>query len=542
MRPAKTKFGQWMQRSMRTASISYETGKPVDDIIAERNKNYSRRNFITDTAKLAALGFAANGLYGCTKSISGEDEINSATDASYINQQKKKIAIIGAGIAGLNAAITLQEKGITADVYEASQRAGGRMFTGYNILGEGLSTELGAEFIDTDHAEMIRLVRKYNLELLDTFQQSEQGLSDTLYFNGNYYSEADAAKEFLKLLPKIIPDKRSLSPNINAFHYSESDRFFDNMTMTQYLDRIGSAGWFREAMISLQLSENGASPDVQSALNLLLYADVANAGGRLHVYYSNERYKIKGGNQQLPILMAKDVTNGVKYGYELKKVTSNNGLYTVNFTKKDGSNFSASYDIVLFALPFTILRNVTLDIPLPQWKRDVINQHGYGNNAKLLLGFKKRYWRDNGLNGGFLTDNETQGGWDNTTLQPGTTGGITIYKCSDEAVALGDGTIQQQVDTNLPLLNDVLPGAIDNFNNKAQRMVWPTYPYSKASYSCYFAGQYTTLLGKQIIPVDNLYFAGEHCSINYWGFMNGAAETGRAAALSIIKKLKSISS
>ena len=67
-------------------------------------------------------------------------------------------------------------------------------------------------------------------------------------------------------------------------------------------------------------------------------------------------------------------------------------------------------------------------------------------------------------------------------------------------------------------------------------MHWPTYPHTRASYTCYRPGQWTTLAGAEFDPVGNMYFAGEHCSLEFQGFMNGAAETGRAAAKLITRK------
>jgi monoamine oxidase len=64
--------------------------------------------------------------------------------------------------------------------------------------------------------------------------------------------------------------------------------------------------------------------------------------------------------------------------------------------------------------------------------------------------------------------------------------------------------------------------------------------FSKASYVSYKVGQYTTMAGSEFTPVDNMYFAGEHCSYAFQGFMNGGAETGRKAAEMIIAKLKSM--
>jgi monoamine oxidase len=39
-------------------------------------------------------------------------------------------------------------------------------------------------------------------------------------------------------------------------------------------------------------------------------------------------------------------------------------------------------------------------------------------------------------------------------------------------------------------------------------------------------------------PVRGLHFAGEHCSTDFWGFMNGAAETGRKAAERVLRRVR----
>ena len=65
-------------------------------------------------------------------------------------------------------------------------------------------------------------------------------------------------------------------------------------------------------------------------------------------------------------------------------------------------------------------------------------------------------------------------------------------------------------------------------------MVWSTFPFTKASYSAWTVGQYTTIAGSEIETVGNLFFAGEHTSYNFQGYMNGGAATGRIAAKSIL--------
>jgi monoamine oxidase len=55
------------------------------------------------------------------------------------------------------------------------------------------------------------------------------------------------------------------------------------------------------------------------------------------------------------------------------------------------------------------------------------------------------------------------------------------------------------------------------------------------SYACWLVGQYTKFAGYERVTQGTCYFAGEHCSINYQGFMEGGAEEGACAARQIIK-------
>src|SRR5262249_53737151 len=60
-----------------------------------------------------------------------------------------QVAIIGAGLAGLRAAALLEEHGATVEVFEASDRLGGRLCTARPR--PGIAYEAGGEWIDHDH-------------------------------------------------------------------------------------------------------------------------------------------------------------------------------------------------------------------------------------------------------------------------------------------------------------------------------------------------------------------------------------------------------
>jgi monoamine oxidase len=150
-----------------------------------------------------------------------------------------------------------------------------------------------------------------------------------------------------------------------------------------------------------------------------------------------------------------------------------------------------------------------------------------------MMGFSSRPWRNQGYSGYVFADNGLQSGWDNSQLQAGNSGGYTVYLGGSRGVQLGSGSVQSKVNQYLPLLNQIFPGAQAKYNGNAERFHWPTYPFTLGSYACYTPGQWTSIGGAEIEAVDQLYFAGEHCSADFQGYMNGGAETGRKAARAI---------
>jgi len=78
------------------------------------------------------------------------------------------------------------------------------------------------------------------------------------------------------------------------------------------------------------------------------------------------------------------------------------------------------------------------------------------------------------------------------------------------------------------------------FTGNHKAALWSNNPFINASYASYSVGQWTSISGKEFEPVGNVMFAGEHCSSDFQGYMNGGAETGRRVAEAILAKVKSI--
>jgi monoamine oxidase len=448
-------------------------------------------------------------------------------------RQAARIAVIGAGLAGLRATQLLAAAGLEPTLYTAESRAGGRIVSAGGLLGPGLVTELGGEFIDSGHEDLLQIVRELELGLIDV-PAEEAGLATAYHFGSRAYSEAALTAAFRHVAARIAADQRRIGGDVDFRHANAFARSVDRMSLAEYLTRAGARGPIYALFDVAYAGEYGLDIDRQSSLNLLL---VGPATDPMHAIFgdSDERYKVRGGNEQIVRGLAAQVGGRIVPDSPLVAVRRRGGAYALQFA---GRSKAIVADVVLLCLPFTMLRQVDLQVELPPVKRQAIATLGYGTNAKLLLGFRHRAWHDRGDNGSAFTDAGFQNCWDNGTGSPGPAGGLTLFLGGRPGLGVGTGSPDDQVARFLPALEAVFPGSVAARNGLVGRAFWPDRPWAHGSYACYLPGQWTSIAGSESSPVGNLFFAGEHCSRDFQGYMNGAAQTGRQAASLIMHRLR----
>jgi len=443
-----------------------------------------------------------------------------------------KITIVGAGIAGLNAAWYLQRSGLRSTVYEGSDRIGGRIWTARGVMGANLTTEIGGEFIDTGHKEMLRLANRFNLDLYDMEAPSEQGLNKGFYFNGQHKTEEQVIDAFKPVARRIREDQQNVEfEDFTSFNQLAFD--IDHTPLSQYLVDVGATGFLRELLDVAYLTEYGLDTDEQTALNLVFLIGTRTNQGFQEFGASDQRYKIAGGNDQVTNAIANDLDGcPIELGHKLIAIKSHGQGFKLTFRKSGGGTKEVFTDILLLTLPFTLLREVDIDVDMPAVLGAFIDQCGYGTNSKVVVGFADRYWREDGWNGLYFTDLALQSGWDSTQLQPGQKGSLTVYTGGQEGLNAAQGSANHQRNLALARLEQTFPGAQANANGRVLRFTWPTYEWSKGSYTCFRPGQYTSFSGAAL-PVGNMFFAGEHTSFDFQGYMEGGAVSGKEAAKEI---------
>lgn len=500
---------------------------PPDELIEIIELAYTRRRFLRDSA--AAL------VAGCGRS----EAPTSGTPPSPTGSQAPRIVIVGAGIAGLNTAYKLKQSGLTATIFEGSSRTGGRMFTARDLLADGLTSELGGEFIDSNHEEMLKLMTEFGLEQLDTRAPTAASLTpDTYFINGRHYTQQQAARAFVPIAKSILKDHDALGDIVN-YQIEGGGTALDRQSIAQYLDGIGVTGWMRELIDVAYVTEYGLDAGEQSALNFVLLigsGDLKDTEAFTLLGESDERYKVRGGNQQIVDELARRLAGQIRLLYRLEAIRSKGQGFTLTF-QADGKVVDEDADIVVLTVPFSILRDVKMQVDLPALKAKAIRELGYGANAKVLVGFRSRPWETLGYSGATYSDEAFQLAWANSLLQAGVAGGLTLYSGGKLAHDVGQGTAEEAAARLMRGVDRAYPGASRERNGKVSRFHWPTFPWTKGSYACYKPGQWTTIAGSEGRPVGNLFFAGEHCSDDFQGYMNGAAQSGADTATAVMAKV-----
>ncbi|MEO3788268.1 NAD(P)/FAD-dependent oxidoreductase [Actinocorallia sp. B10E7] len=520
-----------IRRILAAHAEADRTGVPVSEVLAAQPARPARRDVLRAAAALGA-GAAALSL--------------PARPARAAAAAQPRIAIVGAGLAGVRAAHWLYRvKGLTSTIYEASNRAGGRCYSLRGLFGTSndLVVEHGGAFINTEHNLTRNLATTLGLNLRVVNGGNDPAGPDTYWMDGARYSY-DAANADWGVVQRKFKDALAAAPWCQTFDdHTAAGVALDSMSVDEWLDANipgGLSSRFARLMQSNAVVEYGMDPGDQSALNLIYLLGWNSAGSLDPLTGGDEKYVIDGGNDQLISAMLAELPAGtVNYGRRLTAVSQSGTTATLTFDN-GGSSVDVVADQVILALPFTTLRDCDLTgAGLSALKLRAIQEMNLGSNGKIHVGLSNRPWVSQGYGG---TTYSAPGGWVcawDDTANSGRTDGVmcqfpggTATTGAWTGAAFGTAPASQ-VTSFLNQVDQVFPGTAAAYDGRSYRSAWHLNPWSKGSYTCPQPGQYTSLFGVEARTEGVLHFAGEHTSVEYFGFLNGAVESGERAAKEI---------
>lgn len=467
--------------------------------------------------------------------------------SSFAGSRQQKVVVVGAGLAGLNAAFQLSKAGVRAAIYDARSRVGGRMRSVMGVVSEGIVTDLGGELVNTDHDDMHALLSEFGLTLTERQQHNAELASVGYFFNGSRLVEADLAAALQPLAAQIMTDSERLDSDWDTW-----GPVFDNQSVKAYLDQhsdeLPADPDIRFLIEALVRVEYGVEPSKSSALQLLYLLPVVDGEHVELLSNSDEAWTIDGGSERLIHSLRDVLQDQIHLDSALTAIEKTSKGYALTFNCKH--KVHATY--VVLALPLNALRNVDIRVPLPKSLRRFIREVNLGRNEKIVAGVSERIWRSNE---GFALEAWNNQSvallWDSSLreLSSRDNGALTFFLEGKEVKANASGSAQARGQALMQEYNTLLPGLLESANGRFVRTAWHKTPGIEGGYTSFKPGQYTGFASqwmhveaedpseRQVPRVKQLVLAGEHTSDAYYGFMNGAAQTGRLAANWIIEDM-----
>jgi monoamine oxidase len=206
---------------------------------------------------------------------------------------KRKVAVIGAGFAGLCAAFELHGLGYEVTVYEARDRVGGRVHSLDDFV-EGRIAEGGGELIGSNHPLWNSYKHRFGLAFTNVldYGNSPFRLEGVTLTSDESKQLTDEMEEQFKLLTNLaasIVDPFEPWTNRNAYA-------LDKISLGEWISKTSCSNRCRHAISIMLAADNGIPTSEQSLLGVLAMVK----GGGLDRYWTDtELFRCQGGNQTL---------------------------------------------------------------------------------------------------------------------------------------------------------------------------------------------------------------------------------------------------
>jgi monoamine oxidase len=446
------------------------------------------------------------------------------------------VIIVGAGFAGLAAARDLHARGFHVRLVEARARIGGRVHTIRDGFMDDQHAEAGGELIDHDHTAAIELVRSFGLRLTRILRK---GFGSHLVGPGGRVRHHASQGTDWKRLAQAFSSALDVYKRAGDRHGWDSAvaRVLAARSPEQHLatldaNRKASAkevAWLCSQVASLHgfFLADAAEMSMLMLLDELM-SDVDPGARRV--------FRIAGGNDRLAMAMARKLgKDAILPQREVVAIAQTDSGVRVRLD--DAGELEADYVIV--TAPATAVRRIRFDPALPPEQHRAIDTLTYGLATKTLLQVTRPFWRSADRPRAYGTNLDVGALWDGSEGQPGRAAIL---------VSLAGGSASPQAQE---LLRTKGPeGLLDRVKwmrgrGRARRSAEPTVIASHSTTwehdrwagggYAYFSSSFDPSLRRWLAaPAGRILFAGEHTSLDWQGYMNGALTTGQRAAMEVI--------
>jgi monoamine oxidase len=476
----------------------------------------SRRTFILGSSAALIAGVAPRSAWG-----------NTHAD----------VVVLGAGLAGLTAALQLQKEGLSVIVLEARNRVGGRVWTLDDVPGR---PEAGGLQIGQTYGNVIGIAEELGVNLIDPSTETvrEGRPAFALHIGGRLMSVADwatAAENKLPVALKSTPPtallQKYMAPWL-AELAAQNPLFADPngwreegaLALARSLDvplsqALRARGADAEALRLIAVDLNATDIEKVSALHVIRAALLQKAG-------AGPTLRVVGGTSRLPEAMAAALKSSVRYQHDVTRIEMESGGVRISLAGR--ADILAKSCVC--ALPAPIAERVTRKtLVKPEHRRPMVPV------LQLHLVVRRKFWLEDGLPKYLWSDSDIERVFDYGGSNDGVDNlvvwinGVLAHTIKMQKSNVDANVFPEMLVRKLEKIRPAARGSLE----PVRMICWDGERYTQGAYAEWHAGQMTKYGRSAPKPVGRIVFAGEHTAEAASG-MEGACESGVRAALEIL--------
>jgi len=443
------------------------------------------------------------------------------------------VCVVGAGYAGLTAALRLHQKGKSVIVLEARDRIGGRIWTQH--LADGSPVDRGGAWLAPRHDAIFGLTREFGVATYKTWVKG----SHLLVHDGRI-------RPYKGLIPKISPlavltialnqariDRMSKRVPLDAPWTARRAEEWDARTVAWWLERsrIRTAAGRDLFEMAVRGLFTGDLNDT-SFLHLLF---LVRAHGSINALFSitggAQENMFEGGAGLVADRMAAVLGDAVHLEAPARAITQADDKVTV---EAEGVSVSARHAVV--TVPPALALGITFDPPLPDDRRTLYEKAVAGPESKTLIVYDEPFWRNDGFSGQSAEPGSTA----EVTLDatpasgsPGVLASFTFGPVAERAAGLDPAERRRAVLGALSARFGDRAGSPHEFIETA----WWTEEWTKGCSMAHFPPRVLTRFGPLLRqPFGRVHWAGTETSTTSHGAIDGAVRSGERAASEVLDR------
>jgi monoamine oxidase len=498
----------------------------------------TRRGLLQATAAVGVAG-SAPALAAATPSA-----------AARRRQRQVDVVVVGAGLAGLNAAHELQRHGHSVCVVEARDRVGGRTLNHY--LPDGYHGDMGGTWIGPTQTEIAKLAKRMHVH---SFAQPDVG--QQVFYDGQVLTYSDktpllgtAPPDLLidgdiALVIETIDGMAQHVPPERPWETRQAEAW-DRQTLDSWMRaNVAPAGqdnarFFKAVSAAFEALVGSEIREV-SLLEAVSYVATATDGSTPGTFErlidtrgGAQARRFVEGSQMISIRLAKHIGHQhFVMASPVRRIEQHRSGVTVT---SDKATVRAKYVVV--AVPPTLAGRIDYHPLLPS-QRDALTQRiPQGALIKVEAFFDRPWWRDRGLSGAAVSTVGPAKTTFDVSPEDGKIGGLLGFVGGDEA---------RRYSGRPKALSRAVLHNFSTYLNKGKPIPRPRHvliqdwTMEQWTRGCPVAIMGTGVLsqyGPHIArPVGRIHWAGTETATFWHGYMEGAVRSGLRAATEIRAKL-----